>query len=165
MSSHTPRHRVITCIALSLAAPFAASQVTPYSSDFVRLDGYSFGWSTVASPQGGHYVFQAVTPPTRPQVRFPIGKVQRDQFDLFSAEEEAALWATLRHLESEEADRELANVRAQKKQVRKRSVQAKAVAPRAKVVIRDGKVCVPEVAFSDSPDWRSHLVCTAKEQQ
>lgn len=143
-----------------------AESITRYLSGFAEFPGYSYGWANVTMPGAGHYVYQSHVPVnSRPSVRFPIGKAPREDYVLFSAEEEAALDATLKNLEEQESARLVAE--KPRRKVRRSSPKDRQPvrSPAALVVIRDGMVCVPEVAFSESADWRDHLVCTEGGQK
>jgi hypothetical protein len=88
--------------------------------------------------------------------RLVFGAPKRDEFELFSAQEEEALW-NLR-----EAQRQ-AHARAMHPPAIRHAAQSKPKrAPSIewpKVVVSGGSTCVPTREFADSPQWREHLVC------
>jgi len=105
------------------------------------------------------------------RARFAIGGRVRDDYTFFSPQEQEALLA-LRQRRQEEIRQESRPLKSGTPvgaSVGKRHEPAvarclpragleQAVAPR--IVARADSICVPELKFSDAPDWREHLVCT-----
>jgi hypothetical protein len=127
-----------------LAAPTGFAPRAPYAS----------GAAVIEPAFGGEYVH------ARPQAdarrRSPAllaGAPARQTWVFFSAEEEQAL---LRYRDQQLAVR-LHAAAARVPRVRVARVDW------PKVVVRGGTVCVPELASSDAPDWRAHLVCHRAE--
>lgn len=115
---------------------------------------YVSGEAVIAPPQSGAYVYSS-----RPQndsrgtMRFMLGHASRQNYDLFSASEEAALWRT-REIQREEVA--AANARALARRVHHRS------GPKLdwpKVVLVGDKTCVPQTSFANAADWQQHVVC------
>ena len=141
----------------SLCAVATAATAQPAdASHFVWQSALDAGGAVLQTPHGGAYVYASIEPSDgRVAQRFVIGRVARTEFVLFSADEEQALW-TLR-------DRQ----RFPKAYLPARPVRElprPSAAPRAaidwpKVVVADGRTCVPTGDFADAADWRSHLVC------
>lgn len=118
------------------------------------------GWaSTAAYPATAIGVgeYQYKTPPADSRKHgqaFAIGKPKRTDFVFFTDEEEETLWSILQSkiiAEQAEADR------IAKAQKQARNGGLKLVWPR--VVVEGSQICVPELAHSDSNDWRDHLTC------
>jgi hypothetical protein len=116
------------------------------------------GGANIANAYGGVYVYRALVPADgRLPSRALLGERTRTEFSLFSAEEEDALW----HLR----DRLLhpAPPPAPRKHLAPRRSALDDPALWPKVVVTGTKTCVPELAFSESTDWREHLVCWSTE--
>jgi hypothetical protein len=111
------------------------------------------------SPYGGEYVYsQGESSDGRTAQRFVLGKPVRTEFSLFSAKEEEALWA----LRQERIQASQVSVPAH----RATHTPRRLALDWPKVVVEGNTTCVPEAAFSEAPDWKSHLVCwMANERQ
>lgn len=118
---------------------------------------YVSGAAVIDSPQGGDYVYsnRDTDDGRRPQ-RFMLGKAPRQNYDLFSEKEEAALWNT--------RDAMLAPKRTMS--ARRAGYPAKRHVGSAlnwpKVIVMGEKTCVPLSGFASSADWQKHLVCWDK---
>lgn len=132
----------------------AFSATTADGITFAAKAPYVSGAAIVAPAKGGEYVYSA-----RPQndgrgtLRFMLGHPPRQNYDLFSAQEEAALWRT------REAQREVAAAAEQRGRVHavRHHVGPKLNWP--KVVLVGDKTCVPQTSFANASDWQQHLVC------
>lgn len=115
---------------------------------------YVLGAVVMSPAERGEYVYSS-----KPQVdgrrpmRFMLGKPQRQDYDLFSGEEEAAL-AKLRG--DELAATRAAYARAHVPRVR-RPVAPKLNWP--KVVVAGDRTCVPSPGHANDVAWKDHLVC------
>lgn len=118
---------------------------------YVNSGTYVAGAAVVRFPHGGEYVYGAPPSDGRPAQRFMIGKPERQSYDFFSAQEEAALWQM-----RQDQLTALNNVPAHVTRHRPRSHR---VLNWPKVVVAGPKVCVPRLAFATAPDWQEHLVC------
>lgn len=99
---------------------------------------------------GGHFVNGSIPTDGRPHARFNVGKAPRTQFDLFSLQEEQALW----ELEQSEIRKRFALAHPPR--------YSHAKHPNLhwpKVVVRLKSTCVPRKGFSESEDWQEHLTC------
>ena len=121
---------------------------------FVQHGRYVSGAVVVAPANGGEYVYSSKpVDDGRGTQRFMLGQAPRQNYDLFSSVEEAALWRT-RETQREAAA--AANARARTKHVSRR------VAPKLnwpKVVLVGDRTCVPQSAFASAAVWQQHLVC------
>jgi hypothetical protein len=120
---------------------------------FVERAPYASGAAVVMPAVGGEYVHAQqpadLRTPTRPVL---TSLPQRQAYVFFSAEEEEAL---LRY-----RSQQLASMaRERPAAVGGRHYLAHARLDWPKVVVRAGEICVPELAHSESPNWRDHLVC------
>jgi hypothetical protein len=135
--------------------------VLAQSSSFEARPASDGGGATIANPYGGEFVYRAqpVSDGRRPG-HYLLGERIRDEFTLFSAEEEEALWRLREQFSSPSTvtprifARSLPRVH--------RTVKTAAIDwPR--VVVQGTKTCVPHLAFSELADWRDHLVCWSSE--
>lgn len=107
-----------------------------------------------ASAAIGFYQYgQAIPDPRHPHAAIMIGKPKRQQYDFFSAQEEQALWAYL------EQQKEALVKISEPAITFKRKIKKIVVNP-VRVLIKDGKVCVPTLEKSESAEWQDFLVCT-----
>jgi len=124
---------------------------------FTAHGPYVSGAAVIDSPQGGDYVYSnRDTDDGRRQQRFMLGKAPRQNFDLFSEKEEAALWNTR---EAMLAPKRPASPRRAGHHA-KRQVGLALNWP--KVIVVGEKTCVPSSGFASSVDWQKHLVCWDK---
>lgn len=121
---------------------------------YVPQAPYVSGGAVIAPAKAGAYVYSSHRQlDTRGTMRFMLGQAPRQNYDLFSAQEEAALWRT-RELQLEIVAETAARARA-------RHTHRKS-APRLdwpKVVLAGDKTCVPQTSFASAPDWQQHIVC------
>jgi hypothetical protein len=112
------------------------------------------GAAVIAPADGGTYVYSSAPfNDRRGTARFMLGLPPRQDYDLFSAQEEAALWQTR---ESQRDAIAQASTRAHARRPHRVS------APRLnwpKVLLVGDKTCVPLTAFSNASDWQQHVVC------
>lgn len=115
---------------------------------------YVLGAVIMSPVERGEYVFSS-----KPQVdgrrpmRAMLGKAVREDYDLFSGKEEAAL-AKVR--EDELAATRAAYARAHAPRVH-RPTPPKLNWP--KVVVAGDRTCVPTPGHANDVDWKDHLVC------
>lgn len=139
------------CAAMpaSVAAALPNDAVT-----YIEHGPYGAGAATLRPANGGLYVYS--TNPVvdgRGNVRYMIGKPPRQNYDLFSAKEEEALY----QMRADQiAAIESARNRARMKRTRFHA-QPKLNWP--KVVVVGDRTCVPQLKFADAADWKEHLVC------
>ena len=121
------------------------------AASYIKNEGYSSGWANIYPPQGGMYVYTPAAPDSRIKTQpFSIGRTKRQTYQLFSAQEEAALW-----LIRERKIMAAAAVIQEKKG--RRTFRRSLAWP--KVVVRGTEICVPILGHSDSSDWKQHLTC------
>ncbi|MFP3179715.1 MAG: hypothetical protein RXR20_05280 [Paraburkholderia sp.] len=84
-------------------------------------------------------------------MRFMVGKPARQTYDLFSAEEEAAL--------SQVRADQIAAAARNRARLRHVRFHAQPKLNWPKVVLMGDKTCVPQLPFASSADWKDHLVC------
>jgi hypothetical protein len=143
-----------------LLAGFAVACVPVFAATasdgitFARQRPYVSGEAIIAPAKAGAYVYSSHPQnDARGTMRFMLGQAPRQNYDLFSAQEEAALWRT------REMQREVtaaAEARARIRHVHRRSAP-KLDWPR--VLLVGDKTCVPLTAFATATDWQQHVVC------
>jgi hypothetical protein len=127
------------------------------SSDGIAFEqhgAYTQGPVVIQQPQGGEYVYSSALPADdRRPMRFMMGKPQREDYELFSGKEEAALVGM--------RDAELARIAdAARARIRPRRIShPKPKLNWPKVVVIDDRTCVPELGYATAADWKDHLVC------
>lgn len=108
----------------------------------------------VLKHSGGLYRYGSVGDERMRSKPFIIGSAPRDDYQLFSWQEEEALWYVLQdQLEQIEA-REPAKTRKIKSAFKERIDW-----PRV-VIKGQNTVCVPQLPRAKQDDWRDHLLCT-----
>lgn len=127
---------------------------------FARNGPYRSGAVIIAPAEGGQYVYSSA--PTRDQrkrMRFMLGKPQRDDYLLFSEQEEAAL-AKVRadQLEAARSAYERAHPRHPK-------VHNRPKLNWPKVVLAGDRTCVPASGHANDEDWKNHMVCWSAGEQ
>lgn len=119
------------------------------------------GWSRVQNPHGGRYVYGPQLKDGRDlsAKRFALGRPQRQEYELYSAEEEEALWnyREKKRREMEEAQHPPVTHR--------RTSRVKLHIEWPKVVVIGDKTCVPRIGFVSASDWKEHLVCWSSEKR
>jgi hypothetical protein len=137
--------------APAVASPRIAEDGSWAVERYVWQASQDGGAAEVRNPSGGVWAYTADdSNDGRAHSRFALGKLQRTEYTLFSAEEETALWT-----------------------LKQQRLQPPAPAPRharaapphhdpiawPRVVLRDGSTCVPTAANAEAEDWQQHLVC------
>lgn len=121
------------------------------AASYIKNEGYSSGWANISPPQGGMFVYTPASPDSRIKTQpFSIGRPKRQTYQLFSAQEEEALWLM-------REKKIMAAAAVQEKKGRRRIVRRSLAWP--KVVVRGPEICVPILDHSDSNDWQQHLTC------
>jgi hypothetical protein len=152
---------VIRRLAIALAAstlvctPFASqAQALGSVERYIWRQTEDGGAALIQNPAGGEWAYTTSDlPDGRKQARFALGKLARTEYTLFSAEEEAALWS-LRQAQ-----------RTPSPKARTRRVAHHDPIRWPRVVLKDGKTCVPWVSFSEGEDWLQHLTCWSREDR
>ena len=138
----------LNCCCLSAQEIDAAS--------FVKSGVYSSGSANISSPQGGMYIYTPPTPDSRIKTPpFSIGRAKRQTYQLFSAQEEEALW--LMREENSQASDDGIETEVQKPKGHPKLAKYSLDWP--KVVVRGSDICVPVLDHSDSKDWQQYLTC------
>ncbi|CAE6841851.1 hypothetical protein [Paraburkholderia aspalathi] len=147
------KHKLL--IWICAATPASVFAALPNDGvTFVAHGPYAAGAATVQPANGGVYVYSSKpVDDGRRSMRFMVGKPSRQTYDLFSAEEETALYQV-------RADK-LAAIAAARNRARLRHVgfHAHPKLNWPKVVLVRDKTCVPQLPFASSADWKEHLVC------
>lgn len=141
--------------ALAIAAACPPAVATP--TGFVERPRVVSGAAIVESAVGGEYAYADQLRDARVRTRPFLARAPvRQSYVFFSAEEEQALLRYHGEQLAKHASQRLAAIRK-----RPASTGQKLNWPR--VVVRPGEICVPELAKSEAPDWREHLVCHGAE--
>lgn len=136
-----------------LVFPLLCGAALAAPGGFAERTRYTSGAAIVEPSAGGEYVYARQLADTRMRTR-PLltASPQRQTYVFFSAEEEQAL---LRY-----RDQQLAGLLKERLvAARKRHYFATGTLDWPKVIARADEICVPELASSESADWRDHLVC------
>lgn len=147
---------------LSCIASFAQPNHT--SATFAELPPSAIGAANLVHPYGGTYVYGPEARDQRvPMKAIPIGAFERRSYSFFSAQEEQALLA-LYQKQANDALVQQENVRHKSRSSAhpspmKRRGFSTAGLNWPKVVVREGSICVPSLAQSESTDWKNFLVC------
>jgi hypothetical protein len=149
--------RLFCCAVLAIGGTTANAQTFTTDGSFVESSRPVDSAAVVASPLGGDwlYRFPQPAPDGRPRQRFTIGKVQRTEYSLFTAQEEAALWETREKLLHP------APAPSPKHAVRKAVAPSPAI-DWPKVQVMGDVTCVPAAGYGQSADWQAHKVCWNK---
>lgn len=147
-------NKMKTLVAVICGVPLAVCAATVSDGvAFATRGEYMKGAVAVQPAQGGEYVYSSrPSDGSRATLRFMMGKPQRDEYDLFSAQEEQAL-ASVRAAELAKLEA------AARPHVRHVAHRAKPKLNWPKVVVVDNRTCVPELGHASDSDWQNHLVC------
>ncbi len=150
----------ITAIILLAASLNAMSIELPschgkdYCEIYEGVPSFYNGVANIQFPNGGTYFYSDQVPsPNRISPPVVMGVVKRNSWQFFAPDEEEALL----HLR----DKKLAEL-AKKKAISDRKAYLKQVSRYdwPKILLKDGQLCVPELASSEATDWKDHLICT-----
>ncbi len=129
---------------ITVSCIFVCAYANAGDNAYESINSTVSGVGNVVFTQGGEYVHgkkqsdrRVATPP------FLLSKGTRHEYEYFSSYEVAAL----EKLYASEVEK-----------LRKSSAP-KIHLDWPKVVIRNGEVCVPELPFSNTAEWQSHLIC------
>ena len=115
-------------------------------------ESYMSGAAVYVNPYGGDYFYLPAVEDGRPLTPPILVSKPPREYEFFSVDEEDAL---TKLYDSEVAKRVKAHLLAQR-----RAYLAKVSKYNwPKVVVQGGEICVPELASSESDDWKSDLVC------
>lgn len=144
---------------LLLAVSFAAQPAErSYETSFREAGTYSNGSANITPVAGGEYAYGK--PETDGRVHTKpamVGSSRRTDFSFFTPAEEQALLA-MRDAQLRSA------VKERLLQQRRRHAAKRPRLDWPKVVVTESQICVPELANSDSVDWKSYLTCHPKEK-
>ena len=145
------KHKLLIWICAAL--PASAFAALPNDGvTFVTHGPYAAGAATVQPANGGMYVYSSKpVEDGRRSMRFMVGKPALQTYDLFSAEEEAAL--------SQVRADQIAAAARNRARLRHVRFHAQPKLNWPKVVLMGDKTCVPQLPFASSADWKDHLVC------
>ncbi|MCX4151039.1 MULTISPECIES: hypothetical protein [Paraburkholderia] len=143
---------MLICVFSVSATSSAAA--TDDGVTFARRGPHMLGAVELAPQNGGEYVFSSKPESDRRvHMRFLLGKPQRQDVEMFSGEEEAAL-AKLRA-------EQLGEIQATYDRLHQRHVKHR-VKPKLnwpQVIVEGDRTCVPSSGHASDVDWKSHLVC------
>ena len=152
--------RNITAIILLSASVNAMSIELPschgkdYCEIYEVVPPFYNGVANIQFPNGGTY-FYSNTVPAPSWVGTPVvmGVIRRTQWQFFAPDEEEALLQL--------KDKKLAEI-AKKNAIADRKAYLKQVSRYdwPKILLKNGQLCVPELASSEAKDWKKHLICT-----
>ena len=115
-------------------------------------ESYMSGAAIYVNPYGGDYFYLPMVNDGRPLTPPMLVSRPPREYEFFSAEEEEAL---TKLYDSEVSKRVKARLLAQRK-----AYLAKVSKYNwPKVVVEGNEICVPELASSESADWKSNLIC------
>lgn len=138
-----------TCAVIPLSG-FAA--LPDDGVTFVAHGPYAAGAAAVEPANGGMYVYSSMAVEDgRRSTRFMLGQPARQTYDLFSAEEEAALY--------EARAEKLSPVGRGRGPLHHLRFHPPLKLNWPRVVIAGDRTCVPQLTFANSADWKEHLVC------
>lgn len=148
---------IFVVVLASLVAPSVHALPSTNGVAFAPHAPYVSGGAVIESPQGGDYVYSNDIPDDgrRPQ-RFMLGKAPRQNYDLFSEKEEAALWNTREAMVAAEQAKRARGARRTAHHA-KRAALPNVNWP--KVIVVGEKTCVPTREFAASSEWQKHLIC------
>lgn len=141
---------------IALALLLSAGNSIAEQANFIPSDPAASGWVNLSPTTGGQYLYVDTPDDKRPSIKPILLQLPvRTDYTFFSPQEQDAL-ESLR-------DRQLASWQQQQELAAKpyhRGFALRLAWPR--VVIRGQEICVPELPFSEQPDWRDHLTCWSK---
>lgn len=147
---------IYVAISAVSATAFAAEFATP--ARFEKPGERGAGWVNFSTPEGqfvygepeGNRLIGGAA-----NKAFPIGGLERKDYEFFSYQEEEALWLVMQ-------DQISAMQPKAKRKANPNLAAQKMNWP--KVVVRDSMVCVPVLESANADDWREHLTCTEAPQ-
>ena len=153
------RASLVAVLALLSIGSLSAQELD--TSGYIKTDGQLAGWVNVIHPQGGIYIYTPPQPDARLKAQaFSVGRVERQTYQLFSAQEEEVLW-NLREKKNLAVSQTQELAGGSSKRRRPITIQRSLAWP--KVIVRGVEVCVPVLAHSDANDWQDHLTCWSPE--
>jgi hypothetical protein len=169
LKAFTALQLVLTPLLCGLVAPLCAA--ADESSRFKRPEevrgSQHAGSVRLEQSFGGLYAYSdpsAPRPDRAPISHLVVGPRPMAQFTLLSAEEEAAMWALRERQRAAVASGTASFSAGGRSRHRHRNGHAANEACAPRVVESDESTCVPDLAHSDAPDWREHLVCWVKRR-
>jgi hypothetical protein len=141
---------LLTLLTVGLVtAPLGSGSETHFS----RSVPHGSGAANVAPANGGEYVYGGGTADARTKsAALLVGKPLRTDFSFISPAEEEAFVRML-------GDRRAAEVRGALNLARAKVAAKRKELVWPKVVLRGNEICVPELASSESVEWKEHLTC------
>ena len=147
---------------LTASVAFADSTQSD-TSQYQNQVTYANGWSKIEPAGGGLYVYSnQIKHDERSTQRFMIGRPQRTDYELFSDQEQEALWNLRQEKLNQIALVEESNTRHF---VRRSSFKSKEIYNWPRGVVNGNRTCVPHIEHSDDEDWKAHLICWDKESK
>jgi len=132
---------------LSTTCASAENLAQPVRHEKPAAEG--LGWVNLNHPQG-RYIYGTESDGRIKTPTITFGRVERQDYQLFSWEEEQALWLLLQDkLTAAEPEKKTAFVKAHS--------QRNLKWPR--VIVKDQEVCVPRIEKAEDDDWKDHLTC------
>jgi len=151
MSTKIIARKLLICVPLCSAALVVHANPSAFEDKQI----YGSGAANVAPAFGGEYLYK--TPAGDGRAIVPAiftGQVKRQVYQFFSAEEEKAL---IQYKAKQQAEIHKAKLAAYHIAGSSKKTPENLRWPR--VIVRDADICVPELASSESSDWKDHLIC------
>ncbi|MEY4565661.1 MAG: hypothetical protein RLY14_631 [Planctomycetota bacterium] len=142
---------ILLCASL-LLPQIAQSQTQEIAekAHFELQTPHRSGWITIDNGTG-QYIYGDKSSTRRKTAAILFGRVERDEYTYFSAQEEEALWDLL-----------------QKKLITQISpvsvVRKKKTYQWPKVTVQGIEICVPTLDKSEDENWKDHLTCVEVKQ-
>ena len=137
---------ILLCISLLSAAASAQGQDKADKAHFELQVPHRSGWVTTDNGSG-EYIYGDRASNRRQSRAFLIGRVERDEYTFFSAQEEEELWGLVQKKLAAHSTPPVSVVR-------------KKTAYRwPKVTVDGAQICVPTLEKSQDENWKQHLTC------
>lgn len=143
---------IVDASTSQLAANTIQSFVKPAS--FMERGLVGAGSANATSPNQGAYVYTPQQDQRKRYAAFLVGAPKRQEYDLFSDQEEQALWEVKQSL--------LAPYVTKVRHAGHTLLASASKELWPRVVVQGERVCVPVLPYANGDDWREHLTCWTK---
>jgi hypothetical protein len=158
MYQHFILRSLIYCSLLAADFCHGDTQTSNVAANFKITGNISSGSSILTPSNEGVYVYGKVEFDGRiPSKALIVSRPIRTDYVLLSAQEESDLWH-YKQIQSNAQQEELERLAKIDKQTKANLKYQSIKWP--KVMVKNDKVCVPLLNFSESKEWKSHLTCT-----